>query len=170
MLGSYRKKSDSRSERNFGSVCQKEAWWLPLMVWIVAIVGVIGVPHSAFGQSQDFIVRYDEQMVPHIFGETDEAAYYALGYTQMLDFPVGTLVNLWRYSGRYAEFVGRKKYLSEPTALEIDRQNLHWELPQLADLQETQLDPQIRELLQAYVRGVNDGRAWWRASQNVYLV
>lgn len=163
MLGSYRNKSDSRSEKSLKAVYEGEARWSPLKIWMVAIVGVIATPHSSLAQNQEFVVHYDKQMVPHIYGETDEAAFYALGYTQMLDFPVGTLVNLWRYSGRYAEFVGQKKYLSEPTALEIDRRNLHWELPQLADRQQAQLDPQIRGLLQAYVRGVNDGRAWWRA-------
>ena len=50
-------------------------------------------------------IFYDEHMIPHVLGQSDEAAFYALGYHHMVDFPIATLNALWLHSGRMAEII-----------------------------------------------------------------
>ena len=100
-------------------------------------------------------IYYDDLMVPHVFAATDEAALYGLGYQHMRDHPIGTLDRLWRYSGRFSEIVG-------PSYLDRDYEVRLWEVPAIAARQHAELSPELRSMLEAYVRGVEDGRAWWR--------
>jgi len=102
-------------------------------------------------------VYYDELRAPHIFAETDAELFYGFGYTQMRDFPVATLANLWSTTGRFAEVVG-------PRVLRRDMRVRMWGIDEVARLQvegEGQLDPEIRLILEAYVQGVNAGREFW---------
>lgn len=99
-------------------------------------------------------VYYDDRAVPHVYGESDEAAFYGVGFTQMRDYPVSTLLNLLSGTGRYAEVVGS-------FALGQDREIRHWEVPAIAAEQAAVLEPDVRALLQAYADGVEAGRRWW---------
>ena len=100
-------------------------------------------------------IYYDALNVPHVFGETDEATYYGLGYQQMLDNPIGTLDRLWRWTGRFAEVAG-------PSYLDEDYEVRLWQVPEVALRHERTISTDARRMLEAYVRGVDDGRAWWR--------
>jgi len=102
-------------------------------------------------------VYYDELRAPHIFAETDAELFYGHGYTQMRDFPVATLANLWSTTGRFAEIVG-------PRVLRRDIRVRTWGVDEVARLQveeEGRLDSKIRLILEAYVEGVNAGREFW---------
>ena len=107
------------------------------------------------GSAADAVdIYYDAAMIPHIFGDTDEAALYGLGYHHMLDFPVGTLNMLWGTSGRMAEIAG-KSYLDEDQLMRL------WEVPEIAARHEAEMDPDLLGLIDAYVAGVEAGRSWW---------
>ena len=99
---------------------------------------------------------YDAQMMPHVIGESDEAAFYGLGVHHMREFPIGTLNTLWLSSGRMAEVAG-ESYLDEDRLIRL------WEVPAIADRHARELaQAKLWPLIRAYVRGVEDGRAWWR--------
>ncbi len=103
-------------------------------------------------------VYYDELRAPHIFADTDADVFYGHGYTQMRDFPVATLANLWSTTGRFAEIAG-------PRVLRRDIRVRMWGIDEVARQQvedDSRLDPGIRRLLDSYVAGVNAGRAFWR--------
>ncbi len=114
---------------------------------------------SAAGQkttaSEPVRLYYDELTTPHVFAETDEGALFGLGYQHMRDNPIGTLDRIWRWSGRFAEFVG-PSYLDEDYAIRL------WQVPEVAERHLATMPPDILRLLDAYVRGVERGRAWWR--------
>ncbi len=101
-------------------------------------------------------IYYDARMIPHVFGDTDEAAFYGLGFHHMLEFPVGTLNLLWLHSGRMAEIAG-ESYLDEDRLIRL------WDVPAVAARHRQELAAaQLLPLIQAYVRGIEAGRAWWR--------
>jgi len=106
-------------------------------------------------------IYYDESMVPHVVGDTDEAAFYGLGYHHMMEYPIGTLNMLWRFSGRMAEVAG-ESYLDEDRLLRL------WEFPALAEQHAQELqDRDLLRFVDAYVQGVEAGRAWWRGDHGV---
>ena len=123
---------------------------------LLASGSAIGAQQAAYIGRQDVSIYYDDHSVPHIFGKTDEAAFYGLGYQQMIDLPIGTLNMLWRYSGRMAEVIG-------PSYLDEDRLIRLWEVPKVAARHRADLaKADLLRLIRAYVRGVEAGRAWWR--------
>jgi hypothetical protein len=98
----------------------------------------------------------DEHGLPHLFGSTDEAAFYGLGYQQMLDYPIGTLNMLWLHSGRMAEVAG-------PSYLDEDQVARLWNVPAIAKRHRVELKKAgLLPYLTAYVRGIEDGRRFWR--------
>lgn len=104
-------------------------------------------------------IYYDNKHVPHVFGINDKNAFYGFGYAQMSDFPIATLMNLWRYSGRFAEILGN-------FSLPLDEQVHRWNIPKTAAHHATVLPPDILELLQAYADGVEARRREWYYSDN----
>jgi hypothetical protein len=107
-------------------------------------------------QTQPVEIYYDAYGIAHIFGATDEAAMYGHGYHQMREYPIGTLDRLWRFSGRMAEVAG-------PSYLDADYKNRLWEVPTIVANDVATLPPDILRMVRAYVQGINDGRAFWRA-------
>lgn len=120
---------------------------------LLALVPLLTPTPGAQTEAAD--VYYDSFSIPHVFGESDESAMYALGYQQMRDYPIGTLDRLWRFSGRFAEVAG-------PSYLDDDYELRLWELPAVIEREKAGLDEEFRRLLQAYVDGINQGRGWWR--------
>jgi len=114
-------------------------------------------PATQGGSPPDEVeIVYDHHLIPHVFGESDEAAFYGLGYHHMLEFPIGTLNMLWVYSGRMAEVAG-------PSYIDEDRLLRLWELPAIAQRHKTQLEAQqLLDSLEAYVAGIEAGRSFWR--------
>ena len=130
---------------------------LPLFVLLAALPSATALPLRAQGTVGETIdIFYDEHMVPHVLGETDRAAFYGLGFHHMLEYPIGTLNQLWRFSGRMAEIAG-DSYLDEDRVLRL------WEVPEIAERHEVELREEgLYPLLRAYVEGIEAGRAWWR--------
>ncbi|MBP8910095.1 MAG: penicillin acylase family protein [Phycisphaerae bacterium] len=105
----------------------------------------------------------DSWGVPHVFADTDAGAMYGLGYAAAQDRPFQMYYNLRIIQGRLAELVGdvkvgvtRQQPQGRTSALRSDiemRTIGYWRAAQ-----ETaeRLDPETRELLEAYSRGVND--------------
>jgi penicillin amidase len=105
----------------------------------------------------------DRWGVPHVFADTDAGAMYGLGYATAQDRAFQMYYNLRIIQGRLAEVVGdvkvgvtRQAPQGRTSALRSDIQMRtigYWPAAQ-----ETagQLDPEARQLLEAYSRGVND--------------
>ena len=95
-------------------------------------------------------IRFDEQMIPHIFADNNYDAYYAQGYITAKD-------RLWQMdfqtrfaSGRLSEVVGSK-------AIELDRYQRRMGMMFGAEnmVKAMQKDKQIKETMDAYTAGVN---------------
>lgn len=95
-------------------------------------------------------VKFDAQMVPHIFADNDYDLYFAQGYITAKD-------RLWQMdfqtrfaSGRLAEVVG-------PKAIELDRYQRRMGMAYGAEnmLRVMMKDPEIKEVMEAYAAGIN---------------
>ncbi|MGB4399602.1 MAG: penicillin acylase family protein [Daejeonella sp.] len=95
-------------------------------------------------------VKFDEQMVPHIFAENDYDLYFAQGFITAKD-------RLWQMdfqtrfaSGRLSEVVG-------PKAIELDRYQRRMGMAYGAEnmVKVMMKDPEIKETMEAYAAGVN---------------
>ncbi len=107
-------------------------------------------------------IYYDAWHLSHIFGDTDVEAFHGLGYAQMMDFPVTTLLNLWVGTGEYAKAVGR-----DANSRAKDVNALRWDIPAIAKEQEKAMESlpsqkEFRSYLRAFVSGIEAGRRWWR--------
>ncbi len=138
-------------------------WTLAPLRKVALIVGAFGVLGSgsvptAMGQQGNASIYYDSQMIPHIISnDSDQAAFYALGYHHMRDFPIATLNALWLYSGVMAEKVG-EDYLDVDCLVNL------WEVRAIADRHKAELGTEKLCLLQAYVDGIEDRRLnYWVA-------
>lgn len=111
---------------------------------------------SAASSQETTRIYYDSHSIPHIFGTTDERALFGLGYHHMLDYPIGTLNMLWLTSGRAAEVWG-KSYVDEDRLIRL------WEVDAIAARHRTEMMASgTFALIEAYVEGIEAGRAWWR--------
>lgn len=121
-------------------------------------------------------IIWDQYHVPHIFanvldGGTDADAFRALGYQQMMDFPVTTLVNLWIASGETALVFGIVKIGTEPKLPRVDEISQRMGHRALATAQWNEIVSlsgsgtapfdRIRAAIVEYTKGVNAGRAFW---------
>ncbi len=113
------------------------------------------------GQGQAELLR-DRWGVPHVFAPTDAGAMYGLGYATAEDRAFQMYYNLRIIQGRLAETVGDVKVgVSRATpegrtsALRSDIQMRTIGYWQAAQETARQLDPETRQLLEAYSRGVN---------------
>lgn len=95
-------------------------------------------------------IRFDKQMIPHIFADNNHDLYFTQGYITARD-------RLWQMdfqtrfaSGRLSEVVG-------PKALELDRYQRRMGMTYGAEnMVETMLkDPEIKEMMDAYTSGIN---------------
>lgn len=109
--------------------------------------GTLQVP----GLEGPVTIRRDRYGVPYIEAQTDADAWYGLGFCQGQDraFQVEMLVRVCR--GTVSELTG-------PQALQLDRLSRRIGFHHYAKQQVGLLDPEIRTALEAFVRGVNDGR------------
>lgn len=115
-------------------------------------------------------IYYDSVGIPHIFGDSDEAAFYGLGWHHMMEYPIGTLNALWLTSGRMAEIAGgfppdTNQGRHGVGYVDEDRLVRLWELPAIAARHAVEMGPSGSDTLrfiEAYVAGIEAGRAWWR--------
>jgi penicillin amidase len=114
------------------------------------------------GQGRVELLR-DRWGVPHVFASTDAGAMYGLGYATAQDRAFQMYYNLRIIQGRLAELVGDVKVgvsraapQGRTSALRADVQMRTIGYWQAAQETAEQLDPESRQLLEAYSRGVND--------------
>ncbi len=95
-------------------------------------------------------IKFDEQMVPHIFADNNYDLYFAQGYVTARD-------RLWQMdfqtrfaSGRLSEVVG-------PKAIELDRYQRRMGMTYGAEnmVEAMMKDPVIKETMEAYAAGIN---------------
>jgi penicillin amidase len=96
------------------------------------------------------LIRRDGYGIPYIEAEGEEEAWYGLGFCQGQDraFQIETLLRVVR--GTLAELVGRE-------ALPVDRLSRRIGFRHAAEQQLEALDDEIRQILEAFARGVTDG-------------
>ena len=103
-----------------------------------------------FGQGVD-ILR-DDFGVPHVFGESDEAAYFGLGYACAEDRYFQMTYHRIQMEGRTAEFLERGP---NDVYLNWDKEIRTYGYKQLADRLVANMSPKGFSLLQAYASGVD---------------
>lgn len=126
--------------------------WLGFVLGVVLgrrlpiTAGALRVP----GLGGEVTIRRDRWGIPFIEAETEEDAWYALGFCQGQDraFQLETLLRLTR--GTLAEMLG-------PAALAMDRLARRVGFRRCAEEQMAVLDPSTRLCLEAFARGVNSG-------------
>jgi penicillin amidase len=125
----------------------------------VAGAGLYGLPTGvvkAEGVPGEARVLWDSEGVPHIFATTDEAAAYAMGYiTASLRL---FQADLFRRvpQGRLAELVGSAGLGNDKLMRTL---GMHEAIKKSWELLKTSEDPELKrlaELLQYYVKGIND--------------
>ncbi|TET37263.1 MAG: penicillin acylase family protein [Planctomycetota bacterium] len=96
--------------------------------------------------------------IPHVFAETDEGAFYGLGYATAEDRAFQMYLSLRIMQGRLAETVGNipKKNRRRGNALDNDRRMRTFGFFRAAKTVAENIDKESRGLLQAYCDGVND--------------
>ncbi len=101
----------------------------------------------------------DQWGVPHLWAATDADSLYGLGYVTAEDRAFQMHYQLRVIQGRAAEVLGnRRKVRRKETAIESDRKMRTFGYYHVAQEVAENLDPDSRNLLQAYCDGVN---AWF---------
>jgi penicillin amidase len=102
------------------------------------------------GVHRPVTIRRDGYGIPHIEADEEWDAWYGLGFCQGQDraFKLESLMRVAR--GTLAERVG-------PSALPLDRLSRRIGFSHSAERQVELLSPDIRQMLEAFARGVNDG-------------
>lgn len=97
------------------------------------------------------VIRYDENMVPHIFAENDHDLYYAQGFITARD-------RLWQMDIQTRSASGRLAEIAGPKALEIDRYHRRMGMVYGAEnsLKGVMKNPFSRMMVTAYTEGVNN--------------
>jgi len=127
--------------------------------WLYTSLPIIeGTLAVANGPSAPVEILRDRRTVPHIFADSQEDAYFGLGFVHAQD-------RLWQMemmrrlaAGRLAEVAGRK-------ALASDRFMRTLGFQRLAEKQYATLDGAVRRALDAYAAGVN---AWVGATSGAF--
>ena len=131
-------------------------------VLVLLIVGAVGLVYYLGSRSlpeytESLIVPYlsapveivrDNANVPHIFGETDEDVYYALGYAHAQD-------RLWQMTMLRRTAQGRLSELFGTATVEIDTLVRRLDIYALSVASLEAQDPKTMRILQAYATGVN---------------
>lgn len=95
-------------------------------------------------------IRYDENMVPHVFAENDHDLYYVQGY-------LTAKARLWQMDIQTRSASGRLSEVVGPKALELDRYHRRMGMTYGAEhtLQGILKDPVMSKVINAYSDGVN---------------
>ena len=102
------------------------------------------------GIRRPVVIRRDRYGVPYIKAETDDDAWYALGFCQGQDRSFSLEMLLRASRGTLCELVG-------PGALATDRLSRQLGFTRLAPKQLEVFHPNVRQRFEAFARGINDG-------------
>ncbi len=102
------------------------------------------------GVSDEVIVWYDDNAVPHIFAQNDDDLYFAQGYVVARD-------RLWQMEFYTLVAAGRLTEVVGEAALEYDRYNRRLGMARSAAIiaEKLKADPVANGVLEAYAAGVN---------------
>lgn len=102
------------------------------------------------GLRQAVLIRRDEYGIPYIEAQEDQDAWFGIGFCHGQDraFQIESLLRVVR--GTMSELVG-------PAVLPIDRLSRRIGFAHAAEQQWPLLDEEIRQMLEAYAQGVNQG-------------
>jgi len=125
--------------------------------WLVAtpLIPLLSSPMLRANEETVEILR-DQWGIPHVFAQTDAGAWYGLGYATAEDRAFQMTYNLRIIQGRLSEVVGEVRHLNRnETSVDHDRKMRTFGFHRAARRTADNLDPETRELLQAYCDGVN---------------
>ena len=105
---------------------------------------------SVQGIQRTVAIRRDRHGVPYIQAETDDDAWYALGFCQGQDRSFNLEMLLRASRGTLCELVG-------PGAMATDRLSRQLGFTRLAPKQFEVFHPSVRRRFKAFARGINDG-------------
>ncbi|MDW8137373.1 MAG: penicillin acylase family protein [Bacteroidota bacterium] len=100
------------------------------------------------GLSRPVLIQWDSSRVPHIYAETEEDLFFALGYVHAYERRWQMTLLQLATEGRFAEFFG-------PELVPLDRLLRTIGIWQMAQALWRELTPQERARLEAYSAGVN---------------
>jgi hypothetical protein len=128
----------------------KTNWlFLPILVTLLAF------PSATAAEGSIEILR-DPWGIPHVFADTDQGAFYGLGYATAEDRAFQMTYSLRIIQGRLAQVVGEVRQLArDETSIDHDRKMRTFGFHRAAQRTAAALDPETRGLLQAYCDGVN---------------
>ncbi len=103
------------------------------------------------GLTDEVIVRYDENRIPHIFAKNDHDLYLAQGYVTARD-------RLWEMDIQTRQAAGRLSEVIGPKALEVDRYHRRMGMVYGAEntLRGMMANPATKMMVLAYTEGVNN--------------
>ncbi|MBM3401182.1 MAG: penicillin acylase family protein [Bacteroidetes bacterium] len=95
-------------------------------------------------------IRFDKQMIPHIFAENDHDLYFAQGYITAKD-------RLWQMDFQTRFAAGRLSEVVGPKALELDRYQRRMGMSFGAEnmIEVTMKNPEVSAIMNAYSDGIN---------------
>ena len=94
-------------------------------------------------------IYWDDFGIPHIYAQTKQDLYYALGYVHAQDRRWQLTLAQLAMEGRFAEFLG-------PDLVPLDTYQRTLGFWNTAEKIVDTLDPETRSILEAYSRGIND--------------
>jgi penicillin G amidase len=141
------------------SVCNPVLIRRNLGIFVAIFIGVPGLSTSGWaaeGRGRIELMR-DNWGIPHVFAESDEGAFYGLGFATAEDRALQMTYSLRIIQGRLAEVIGVVSHSSRnETSVDQDRKMRTFGFHRAAERTAANLDPETRGLLQAYCDGVND--------------
>jgi acyl-homoserine-lactone acylase len=129
---------------------------------ILAFFWVVPVACSADPLAQLVTIRRDNFGVPHIVGETEQAAFFGYGYAQAQDHLERMMLQYRDAQGRRAEVLGRTAL---GDSIQFDDHDYRWGGDYLQRLlhakravveNKNSIDPNTYKILSAFARGVNE--------------
>jgi penicillin amidase len=102
------------------------------------------------GLSANVVIRRDRFGIPHIEANSDDDAFYAMGFVVAQDRAFHLELYMRVSRGTLAEVIG-------PEMLDVDRLSRRIGFTHIARAQLEVMDPSNQRQLEAYARGVNDG-------------
>ena len=151
-------KSANRRKIFSFSLLRLRALFLTILTAISAAVILVGANllSAPVPSKENIEIVRDKYGIPHIYSETKEGAYYALGWTAAEDSAHVFYSEILEASGRSAEFVEALNDQHLTGMLEVDERARALDFYKHAEKWDAALPQDIRILMTAYAHGFND--------------
>ena len=117
------------------------------LAWVTGLFSIVTVITSTAQAAEEVTIYRDVWGVPNIYGDSEEAVCYALGYAQAEDRPEQIFNNYRRAVGRLAEIEG-------DSALEFDFYAKVFRFEEVCKANWDQVSPKVRSCMTAFQQGV----------------